>query len=140
VRSLLDTNVVSEWVKPLPDPGVVSWLDALDEDRVFLSVITLAELRHGVERLSRGRRRALIEAWLEHLLPERFDDRVLPVETSVANAGGRVLAASYARGRPLGIMAAFLAATAAVHDLTLATRNVVDFERAGINLHNPWRA
>src|SRR6266498_1588933 len=95
---LLDTNLVSEWVKPMPDPGVVTWSDAIDEDRVFLSVITLAELRHGVERLAQSRRRAQLEAWLDDELPSRFEGRVLPVVADVAHVWGRLVARSHDRG------------------------------------------
>ena len=70
---LLDTNVVSEWVKPRPHPGVITWLAEADEDRVFLSVVTLAELRHGVERMAAGSRRARLDVWLREELPLRFE-------------------------------------------------------------------
>ena len=72
---LLDTNVISEWAKPLPDAAVVRWLDEVDEDRVFLSVVTLAEIRFGIERLAPGRRRAGLDRWLRDELPERFEGR-----------------------------------------------------------------
>ncbi len=136
---LLDTNLVSEWVKPMPDPGVVTWSDAIDEDRVFLSVITLAELRHGVERLAQSRRRAQLEAWLDDELPSRFEGRVLPVDADVAHVWGRLVARSHDRGRPLGIMDAFVAATAYVHGLTVVTRNAEHFQVTEVPLHNPWR-
>jgi hypothetical protein len=138
VSFLLDTNVVSEWTKPRPDAGVVTWLADADEDRVFISVVTLAELRHGIERLPAGARRARLDAWLTEQLPARFEARVLPVDAGTANVWGRVMARGQGEGRPVGTMDAFIAATAERHDLTLVTRNVSDFDALGIRLINPW--
>lgn len=136
---LLDTNIVSEWAKPRPDAGVVTWLAEADEDRVFISVITLAELRHGIERLPAGARRDRLDAWLTGQLPSRFEARVLAVDVGTANAWGRVMARSEAGGRRSGAMDAFIAATAEQHNLTLVTRNVADFDALGIRLLDPWR-
>jgi predicted nucleic acid-binding protein len=138
VNYLLDTNVVSEWVKPQPHLGVVTWLAATDEDRVFLSVVTLAELRRGIERLAIGARRTRLEAWLAHELPLRFEKRVLPVDAPIADAWGRIVARSQSLGRTIHAMDAFLAASADVHGLTLVTRNTSDFEPLGQTLLNPW--
>lgn len=135
---LLDTNVVSEWVRPRPDPNVVAWLADLDEDRVFLSVITLAELRHGIEILAQGRRRDHLLAWASDELPIRFEDRVLDIDRRVAEAWGGVMARARRAGVSLGTMDGFLAATAVVHDLAIVTRDVKDFERLDIALFNPW--
>ena len=135
---LLDTNAVSEWVKPRPNPGLTAWIESTDEDRIFLSVISLAEVRYGIERLSHGKRRRRLEQWLQDELPLRFEDRILPVNASVADASGKVLSRSEAAGRPMGVMDAFLAATAEVHCLTLVTRNVADFSLLK-NILNPWK-
>jgi predicted nucleic acid-binding protein len=134
---LLDTNAVSEWVKPRPNPGLMNWMDSADEDRIFISVISLAELRYGVERLPLGSRRTRLEQWLRHELPLRFESRILPVDTQVAELWGRTVSRSEAAGRPLGAMDAFLAATAETHQLTLVTRNVSDFPLLKAIL-NPW--
>lgn len=134
---LLDTNIVSEWVKPRPDAGVVRWLDEVDEDRVFLTVVTLAEIRFGVERLAPGRRRACLDQWLRDELPARFAGRILPVDCKVADACGRLLARARQAGRGLGPMDALIAATCLVRDLVLATRNLADFETLGIELYAP---
>jgi toxin FitB len=77
---LIDTNIVSEWLKPRPDVGVVRWLDEVDEDRIFLSVVSLAEIRCGVERLAPGRRRTRLDAWLREELPARFERRIVLVD------------------------------------------------------------
>jgi predicted nucleic acid-binding protein len=137
VNFLLDTNVVSEWIKPHPNPGLMSWMESADEDRIFISVLTFAELRYGVERLSAGRRRSRLEQWLGHDLPLRFESRVLPVDTVVAEAWGRMMSRSEAAGRPMRMIDAFLAATAESRQLTLVTRNISDFHALEFVL-NPW--
>jgi predicted nucleic acid-binding protein len=134
---LLDTNAVSEWVKPRPNPGLIEWMESTDEDRVFISVVTFAELRYGVERLAAGGRRRRLEAWLGHELPLRFEGRILAVDGEVADAWGKTVSRSEAAGRPIGSMDAFLAATAEIHRLTLVTRNVSDFPLLKAVL-NPW--
>lgn len=135
---LLDTNAVSEWVKPRPDPGLMSWMESADEDRIFLSVISLAELSYGVERLAGGKRRKRLEEWLEMELPERFAGRILSIDDRVAKTWGKTLSRHEAEGRPMSAMDAFLAATAEVHRLTLVTRNVSDFPLLKAVL-SPWR-
>jgi predicted nucleic acid-binding protein len=138
VNFLLDTNLVSEWIKPHPNAGVVAWLADADEDRVFISVVTLAELRHGVERLAVGQRRKRLNEWLQGELLIRFDARILPVDAAVADAWGRIVAHREALGRPIGAMDAFIAATAQIHNLTLATRNQTDFTSSVDAIVNPW--
>jgi predicted nucleic acid-binding protein len=137
VSFLLDTNAVSEWVKPQPNPGLIHWMEAADEDRIFISVASLAELHYGVQRLAPGTRRRRIEQWLRHDLPLRFENRILPVSSDVAEAWGRTVASNEAVGRPIGVIHAFLAATAEIHNLTLVTRNVSDFPLVKAIL-NPW--
>jgi len=138
VNFLLDTNVVSEWTKPRPNTGVVAWLAEADEDRVFISVVTLAEVRHGIERMPVGARRDRLDVWLTEQMPSRFEARVLSVDAEIANGWGRIMARGQAVGRPVSTMDAFIAATAEQHDLTLVTRNVSDFDALGIRLINPW--
>lgn len=135
---LVDTNVVAEWVKPQPEPRVVTWLAAADEDRVFLSVATLAEIRRGVEALPVGRRRDRLAAWVVDELPARFEGRILDIDQGVATEWGGVVVRSENAGVPIGTMDAFLAATARAHSLTLVTRDVGDFRCAGIDVLNPW--
>src|SRR5258708_20831841 len=124
---LLDTNAVYEGVKQRPNPGLIGWMESADEDRIFISVVSLAELGYGVERMATGRRRSRLEQWLRHELPLRFESRILPVDTEVAEAWGKIVSRSEAPGRPIGAMDAFLAATAETHQLTLVTLNVSDF-------------
>jgi predicted nucleic acid-binding protein len=138
VSFLLDTNVVSEWVRPRPNAGVIAWLAEANEDNVFLSVVTLAELRHGIERMAVGQRRRRLNDWVANDLLFRFEGRLLPVDVTVADSWGRLTASREALGRPISVADAFIAATAVVHGLTLITRNVADFERTVRAVINPW--
>jgi predicted nucleic acid-binding protein len=135
---LLDTNVVSEWVKPRPNAGLTQWLSDVNEDEVFLSVVTFAELRFGVERLAPGTRRTRLDEWLRIERPARFEQRILLVDGAVADEWGRMVARGAGRGRQIGAMDALVASTAQVHGLTLVTRNAKDFEGAVKAVVNPW--
>ena len=135
---LLDTNAVSEWTKPKPDPGLAAWLGSTNEEFIFLSVVTLAEIKFGIERLAAGRRRASLENWLGDELIARFDGRLLSIDGQIAQAWGKIVASCAALGRPIGIMGGFIAAIAAEHQLTLVTCNGAHFADAKITLLNPW--
>jgi len=138
VSFLLDTNVVSEWTKPQPNPGVIAWLEQVKEDDVFLSVVTFAELRHGIERLPAGTRRRRLDEWLRTELPTRFEGRIALIDGAVADEWGRLVARREASGRPIQAMDALIAATARVHNLTLVTRNVADFSASLKSVLTPW--
>ena len=138
MKFLMDTNAVSELLKPQPNPGLIDWMESTDEDRIFLSVVSLAELRYGVERLAEGRRRRRLDQWLQEELPLRFEGRILPIEASIADSWGRTVSHYEAAGRPISVIDAFLAATAETHRMTLVTRNVSDFAFLKTVL-NPWR-
>lgn len=135
---LLDTNVISETMKPRPNAGVLAWLAEADEDRVFLSVISLMELRYGVERMDAGRRRSRLEEWVGHDLRLRFEKRILAIDPAVADAAGKLVARSESLGRPVETRDALIAATAETFELTVVTRNVSDFNPMTRNLLNPW--
>jgi hypothetical protein len=140
VSFLLDTNVVSEWTKARPDSGVEAFIATANEDELFLSVVSLAELRHGVDRLAPGRRRTLLDTWLSTDLPGRFAGRLLDIDTATADAWGRLIARRERVGRPMGVMDGWIAATAEVHGLVLVTRNTADFVDAVARIVDPWRA
>lgn len=135
---LLDTNVVSESMQRQPHAGVAEWLANVDEDRVHLSVVTLAEIRHGIERLPAGQRRKRSDDWLRQDLVLRFEGRLLPISPEIADAWGKIVAHRDAIGRPIGVMDAFIAATAETHALTLVTRDVAGFEAVVQKIMNPW--
>ena len=132
---LLDTNVVSELRRKLPNPGVVSWFSDRPASTLFLSVLTLGELRKGIEGAPDATRRMALSDWLETELPSFFAGRMLNLDAPIADRWGRLIAAA---GRPLPAIDSLLAATAAHHGLSLVTRNARDFEGLGIEVINPW--
>ncbi len=138
MRLLLDTNVLSEVTKPAPDPRVLHWLDQLDEDRSFISVVSIAEIRRGVALMDAGRKRETLAEWLAQDLPQRFEQRLLHIDEPIALAWGDLMALAKRRGRGLSSMDGLIAATATAKKLTLATRNTRDFEGFGIDLFDPW--
>jgi predicted nucleic acid-binding protein len=138
VRLLLDTNVLSEVTKPSPDTNVLEWLDRLDEDRTFISVVSIAEIRRGVALMAEGRRRDALTDWLARELTQRFEQRVLPVDEAVALAWGDLMGVAKRCGRDMSSMDGLIGATAIAQSLTLATRNIKDFDGFGIDLYNPW--
>ena len=135
---LLDTNVVSELRKTRPDPRVKAWSDAQSPDRLFLSTVTIAEIRYGIERQADPAFRAELEAWLDGGLRPWFARRILPVDEDVILEWRRMVA----RGRKKSITFSqpdlFIAATAHVHALVVCTRNETDFREADIPVLNPW--
>lgn len=133
---LLDTNVISELRRKKPDTAVLEWFAGRRASTLFLSVLTVGELRKGVELvLEPGRRMALLD-WLETELPNYFLGRILPVDARVADRWGRMLASA---GRPVPAIDSLLAATAVCYGLTLVTRNLRDFNQFGIDIINPWQ-
>jgi toxin FitB len=136
VSFLLDTNVVSEIARPRPERAVLAWFAAAADAQLYLSVLSLGEIRKGIDQLPAGARRALLTAWLEGDLPAWFGARLLLIDAAVADRWGRLLAASE---RSLPAIDSLLAATALVHDLALVTRNVSDFEIPGLEVVDPWR-
>jgi hypothetical protein len=135
---LLDTNVVSESLKPQPNRGVLDWLTSVDEDETFLSVVTITEVRYGIERMAAGNRRRRFDQWLREELLPRFQERIVPVNIAIADACGKLVARSEALGRPIESRDAFIAATAEVYELTLVTRNISDFQPILKTILSPW--
>jgi toxin FitB len=135
---LLDTNVISELIRPKPDENVLRWVGETDESILFLSVLTLGEIRQGVERLRSGRRRGRLESWLQVDLPSRFQGRILPIHDAIADRWGRISAIALAKGKPVPVIDGLLAATALHHNLTLVTRNCSDVAGTDARTLNPW--
>src|ERR1700736_3497086 len=124
---LLDTNCISEVVRLKPDPHVTSWIEAAEEDLLYISVLTLGEIRKGVAALPQSRRRSRLETWLEVELQARFSGRLLPIAVAVADRWGVLAANAKASGKSLSTIDGLLAATAIHHNLTIVSRNVSDF-------------
>jgi toxin FitB len=134
---LLDTNVISEPFKARPEPRVLDWLTATPKELQFVSVLSLGELRRGLETMPLGTRRERIRSWLERDLAAWYGPRLLPVTAAIAQRWGR-LAAQARRSSPR--FDSLLAATAFQHDLRVVTRNVRDFQFPGLEIINPWEA
>lgn len=132
---LIDTNILSELRRKAPNAGVVAWFSKRPASSLYLSVLTLGELRKGVEGVADTERRMALLDWLEADLPNFFMGRILAVDTYVADRWGRIVAQA---GRPLPAIDSLLAATAAHHDLSMVTRNVKDFANLGLDVINPW--
>ncbi len=139
MRFLLDTNVVSELTKLQPNEAVVRWFATAEEDDLFLSVITLAEVKYGLERLEAGARRTILEQWVTEYLEARFEGRILAVDERVAQAWAKIVVPSEKLGKRMAIMDAFQAATAEVNGLALVTRDEEDFSEFPGAIVNPWK-
>ena len=135
---LLDTNVVSELIKPKPEPKLAKWTDVTDEALLFLSVLTIGEIRKGIARHPNATRRVKLEAWLVSDLAVRFAGRILPIDARIAERWGRLTAQAEQAGRPLSVIDGLLAATAQHHNLTFVTRNAADVIGTGVSVFNPW--
>jgi predicted nucleic acid-binding protein len=137
---LLDTNCISELVRPKPEPRVLEWIDATDETILHLSVLTLGEIRKGVAGLAQGKRRTRLETWLEVELGSRFSGRILAIEAAIADRWGLLAAAAKRKGTTVSIIDGLLAATALHHNLTVVSRNARDFADTQVPVLNPWEA
>lgn len=136
MRYLLDTNVASELQRRRPDPRVLYWVSARPASSLFISALTLGEIRKGAERLKDQQRRAQLEEWIENDLCVWLQDRILPVDRNTADRWGRLMAQA---GRTLPAIDSLIAATALQHGLTLVTRNTRDFQFPGLDLFDPWQ-
>ena len=137
---LLDTNCISELVRPKPEPRVVDWMEAADEALLYLSVLTFGEIRKGVAGLPQGKRRAHLETWLELELQARFAGRIVPIDAAIADRWGLIAAEAKQRGKVLSVIDGLLAATALHRNLTVVSRNAGDFANARVQVLNPWEA
>lgn len=135
---LLDTNCISEAVRVRPDPNVENWVRAAEQELLYLSVLTLGEIRKGLAGLGQGKRRTRLETWLEVELQFRFAGRILPIDVDVADRWGLLEAEAKRKGKPLSTIDGLLAATAVHHNLTIVTRNAADFNGLSVPVLNPW--
>jgi toxin FitB len=135
---LLDTNCISELVRVKPDTRVRQWITSIDEELLYISILTLGEIRKGIAALGQMKRRAQLEAWLQTELKSRFAGRILPIDQAIADRWGFLSAQAKSRGQPLAVIDGLLAATAQHHNLTVATRNTADFASTQVPVLNPW--
>ena len=137
---LLDTNCISELVRPKPEPRVMEWMEAIDEAMLYLSVLTVGEIRKGLAGLPQSKRRTHLETWLEVELQARFAGRIVPIDAAVADRWGLVAAEAKRKGKTLSVIDGLLAATAIHHNLTVVSRNARDFTNTQVPVLNPWQA
>lgn len=135
---LLDTNCVSELVRPMPEPRVVEWMEAASEATLYLSVLTVGEIRKGAAGLPQGRRRTRLETWLDVELHARFAGRIVPIDSAIADRWGLIAAEARRKGKALSVIDGLLAATALHHNLTVVSRNAADFTNTHVPVLNPW--
>lgn len=136
---LLDTNVISELISKQPDKKVVEWLDCLDPNTVYLSVITIGEIRKGIEKLSPSKRRDKVKEWLEADLLLRFQGRILKITTEVMLIWGELTGRLENEGRRITAIDSLIAAIALQGNYHLVTRNEHDFQHTGVTIINPWK-
>jgi hypothetical protein len=137
---VLDTNVVSEPLKPAASPMVIAWLDRQNFETLFLSAISLAELRYGVAALPEGRRKQGLKTALEERIFSLFGPRILAFDTEAADAYAVIRGRARAQGKSIGAADGYIAATAAAHGFAVATRDPGPFEAAGVSCIDPWTA
>jgi toxin FitB len=135
---VLDTNVISELWKAAPDPKVLAWIDAQMVETLYLSAITVAELRFGLAAMPAGKRRAIYQQRLEGEVLPAFTSRVLPFDRDASRSYADLMARTKAAGKPIGSADGYIAATAAARGLMVATRDTSPFEAAGLKIINPW--
>jgi predicted nucleic acid-binding protein len=136
---LLDTNILSELMRPAPEKGVEQWLADQPDASVFISAITEAELRYGVALLPAGKRRSALATVIEDMLGEDFTGRILPFDSAAAVAFAEIAATRRQAGRPISQADAQIAAIARSRGASLATRNVSDFAGCEVEIINPWK-
>ncbi|GLV48845.1 ribonuclease VapC [Thermus sp. LT1-2-5] len=138
---LLDTNVLSEFIRPQPSERVVAWLDRQSPERVWVSAISRAEMELGLALMPEGKRKRALREAIRAMFEEDFAGRCLPFDEAAAVHYGGIVAARQRKGRPISVEDAQIAAIALAHRMTLATRNVADFSGIpGLRLVNPWEA
>ena len=135
---LFDTNVLSELAAKDPNANVVAWVESIDQENIFLSVVAIGELKKGIEKLPESRKKKDLISWLENDLLVRFGERIIPLDLPVMLVWGTMVAELEKAGTPLPAIDSLLAASASQRGLTLVTRNTKDFDPAGIPLINPW--
>jgi toxin FitB len=137
---LLDTNVISELVSTHPHLNVVGWIQGIEETLLHISVITIGEIKKGIEKLPESPRKQELADWLEGDLLERFHDRIVPLDIQVLLCWGELAARLEISGMPMPAIDSLIAATVSQGEFILVTRNTSDFEHVGVRTFNPWNS
>jgi predicted nucleic acid-binding protein len=135
---LVDTNIISEMMKPIPSANVISWIDQQNVSQLYISTVTIAEISYGINVLSKGNRRNFLEESFNKVLREAFEHRILSFDEVAAHFYGKIMSQRKEIGKPLSIPAGQIAAIARANSLAVATRNIRDFSDCGLSLINPF--
>ncbi len=135
---LLDTCVISELIKPSPSPKVVQWVSKAEENKLFISVLTIGEIHKGIEKLPKSKKKDKLHQWVNYDLQERFENRIINFDLKTAAVWGRIQAYFETLGKALPAIGGQIAATGISYDLTVVTRNTTDMEVSGVVLLSPW--
>ena len=135
---LLDTNIISEMMKPIPNTRVIRWIDQQNVTQLFITTITIAEISYGINVLPRGNRRSILESAFNKAIKESFMHRILFFDDSAAHFYGKIMGERKKLGRPMSILDGQIAAIGRTHECAIATRNIHDFENCGLKLINPF--
>ncbi|MCX6055249.1 MAG: type II toxin-antitoxin system VapC family toxin [Chloroflexi bacterium] len=135
---LIDTCVISEYTRKTKNERVIGWLKSIQDQDLFISVITVGEIQHGIERLPDSHRKTELQSWMSNDLIEKFGDRILTLDTQTMFVWGGLVARLEKTGHPTGLMDSLIASVALSHNLIVATRNIDDFSYTGVQLINPW--
>ena len=138
MRFLIDTCVISELIKPAPNPNLLSWMDSRNEETLFLSAITIGEIQKGISTLPDSTKRKRLQDWLDRELMERFDKKIIAFDLKVAQKWGEIQAAAALTGKKMPVIDGMIASIGLVHEMTVVTRNMDDMLASGVSLHNPW--
>ncbi|PSB04361.1 VapC toxin family PIN domain ribonuclease [filamentous cyanobacterium CCP2] len=139
MKYLLDTCVISELIAKQPNEKVIRWIDRLEDERVFLSVITIGEIRKGIEKLPNSKRKTTLQDWLNYELLVRFNGRILAIDTEVILQWGQLIGKLELDGKKMAAMDSLIAAIGLHYNLHLVTRNEEDFRYATVMIINPWQ-
>ena len=135
---ILDTCVISELVKPLPNENVLEWIEKQSEDNLYLSVITIGEIQKGISKLPESNKKTSLQTWLDNDLKIRFESRILPIDEKIAKEWGKIQGISEKAGNKLPVIDSMIAATGLFHKMTIVTRNIDDMQISGLEIFNPW--
>ena len=135
---LLDTNIISEMMKPVPAATVTHWIDQQETTQLYLSTISIAEITYGINALPKGNRQIALADAFQKVLKNGFEHRILSFEEAAAHLYGQIMGLRKERGKPLSILDGQIAAIALANNLTLVTRNIKDFSDCGLELINPF--
>jgi toxin FitB len=139
VNYLLDTNIISELVAARPNSKVLDWINSIESQRIFLSIITIRELNKGIQKLPDSERKAKLEAWLHNDVLSRFEHQLLALDAESMLLSGSLTVRLESLGRPISAIDALLAASALQGSYILVTRDSAHFADTGVQLHNPWQ-